>query len=677
MIRAVAYIRVSDSSQVDGHSLDAQERAFYQFCQAKGWEPVGVYREEGKSAHSDSIRKRPRFRALLDEAAQDRFDVAVCHTLDRWSRNLQVMLESLTTLDRHNKSLVSITENIDYASPEGRLVTRTLGSFAEFFSDSLAKHVKKGVGERALKGLHLGGIPFGYQSCWEEVNKLRQPRCQPEHPGAVHIHPQEGTAVQQLFQKYASGQTTLSQLAQGLNSQGFRTRNMHKLEDGQGNIKAGPRLFTTASVRGILHNPFYTGKVRHHDQLLPGSHEPLVSPELFHQVQLALKKNSGRSRTLQPHPAREYLLKGLVRCGHCGYPMWSQTYTNGHRYYREQRGSRGAGYCVGRSGSLPCEIPDGQMDRIIQAIALPESWQDRMLGQLHLADEVERVAEERRQTEQRLKRLGQVYLDGLLEQDDYRRQKRQLEERLHSLVVPGVNAVQEAGKLLESLPQLWAEATLGEKRQILLSMLEAVYVDPVEEKAIVAIKPKPAFLALFNMVETRSGSAVALITQKNMDGNETVSEVVRDCTESVPCSWWRRGRVELPVQKAPQSDILQACPAFKFSPQGISAGGTILKLSDFSLAALYRHRGRRSPDLWRLLPRLQAWQRADVAAVRPLVRIHVRRLLFATSLTSPVAPRLAIPQWTLLSNPRVPIANILSHTVHSGSNRILSQRPGI
>jgi len=445
---------------------------------------------------------------------------------------------------RRNVGLVSITENLDYSTPQGKLFTGMLAGLAEFYSDMLAVHVKKGVGERALKGPHLGGIPFGYESCWQEVNKLRQPRCEPQHPGAVHIHPQEGPLVQELFNRYSSGQTTLSQLASWLNAQGFRTRNMHKLADGQGNIKAGPRLFTTASVRGILHNPFYTGKVRHHDQLLPGSHEPLVSPELFHQVQLALKKNSGRSRTLQPHPAREYLLKGLVRCGHCGYPMWSQTYANGHRYYREQRGSRGAGYCVGRSGSLPCEIPDQQMDRIIQAIALPESWQDRMLGQLHLADEAGRVEQERKETEQRLKRLGQVYLDGLLEQDDYKRQKRQLEERLHSLVVPGVNAVQAAGQLLENLPQLWAEATLGEKRQILLTMLEAVYVDPVEEKAIVAIKPKPAFLALFNMVETRSGSDVPLITQKARSDNETVPTQGQNCAENVPCSWWRRGRVE-------------------------------------------------------------------------------------------------------------------------------------
>jgi len=129
---------------------------------------------------------------------------------------------------------------------------------------------------------------------------------------------------------------------------------MHKLEDAAGTLVSGPRQFTTASVRGILHNVFYTGKVKHHDQVMPGTHELLVTPELYQAVQLALQKNSGRSRTLDPHPEREYLLKGLIRCAWCGYPMCSQTDRNGHRYYREQRGSRGAGYFAGRSSSMLC-----------------------------------------------------------------------------------------------------------------------------------------------------------------------------------------------------------------------------------------------------------------------------------------------------------------------------------
>jgi len=106
-------------------------------------------------------------------------------------------------------------------------------------------------------------------------------------------------------------------------------RNTKKLPDQDGNLVAGPRLFTTASVRGILHNPFYTGQVSYKGKLLPGAHKPLVSQELFHTVQAVLKKNSGRSESVQSKPERDYLLKKIIRCAYCGMPMCSQTYNNG------------------------------------------------------------------------------------------------------------------------------------------------------------------------------------------------------------------------------------------------------------------------------------------------------------------------------------------------------------
>ena len=152
-MRAVAYIRVSDVSQIEGHSLTAQERLFRQLCESRGWEPSRIYREEGRSAKTDSIARRPMFRQLLEDAAKREFDIVVVHTLDRWSRNLRVMLESLGVLAKHDVTLVSITEQIDYSTPQGKLMMQMLGGFAEFYSGSLATHVKKGVSERARLGL--------------------------------------------------------------------------------------------------------------------------------------------------------------------------------------------------------------------------------------------------------------------------------------------------------------------------------------------------------------------------------------------------------------------------------------------------------------------------------------------------------------------------------------------
>ena len=94
---------------------------------------------------------------------------------------------------------------------------------------------------------------------------------------------------------------------------------------------------------------------------------------------------------------------------------------------------------------------------------------------------------------------------------------------------------------------------MAERRKLLMTMVDAVYVDTVEEKAIVAIRPKPAFQPLFEIATTRQGSDVVLINEPPEASNEPGAADL--------CFWWRRGRVELPVQKAPQTDVLQACSA--------------------------------------------------------------------------------------------------------------------
>ena len=147
-------------------------------------------------------------------------------------------------------------------------------------------------------------------------------------------------------------------------------------------------------------------------------------------------------------------------------------------------------------------------------------------------------------------RLAEVYLDGLKTREDYHREKRALEEQLASLTVPGIDDAARAGKLLKDLPTLWQEADITERRRILMAMLDAVYMDTVEEKAMVAIRAKPAFIPLFQVATTREGSGVVLMNE------EPPAEISSEA--ATLCSWWRRGGVEPPVQRRPRPDLLQA-----------------------------------------------------------------------------------------------------------------------
>ena len=544
--QAVAYLRVSSLSQVDGHSLDAQERLFYEVCANRGWTAATVYREEGASAHSESVKKRPVFRQLMEDAKKGQFDIVVVHTLDRWSRNLRVTLESLANLAMAEVALVSITENIDYSTPQGMLMTQLLGSFAQFFSNMLGTHVSKSLDQRALEGKHTGGLPFGYESCWTKEHGERRQVCEDKHPAGIHVVATEAEAVIEMFERYSTGATTLSQLAAWLNGRGLRTRNTRKLFNPNGSITQGPRLFTNASVRNILHNAFYAGLVKHRDQFYPGAHEPLVGKQLFDVVQDKLRQNSGRSRTLNPRPERQYLLKGIIRCAHCLMPMWAQTYKNGGRYYREHRGSRGHAICPAHGGSIPCAVADEQIGKIVEAIKLAPKWEEEVLAIISVQDEVDKIGEKRQKVQERLRRLGKAYVDGVYDDEEYGRQKRSAEMEMDSLVVPGADSAAEAGSLIAELPKLWAGANMEERRKLLLTMLDAVYVDTKESRSIVAIKPKVPFKPVFAVATTREGSDVVLVHDSDALP-QIADQPPPHGQEAEPdlCSWWRRGRVEL------------------------------------------------------------------------------------------------------------------------------------
>ena len=117
------------------------------------------YCEEGRSAWVESIAKRPAFRQMLDDAQARKFDVLVSHTLDRFTRNLRVMLDAFHTFAQSDVTYVSITQEIDYSKPEGKLFMTMLGAFAQYFSDALSGHTKKGMRERAQQGCSMASLP--------------------------------------------------------------------------------------------------------------------------------------------------------------------------------------------------------------------------------------------------------------------------------------------------------------------------------------------------------------------------------------------------------------------------------------------------------------------------------------------------------------------------------------
>ena len=501
-MRAAGYFRVSDEDQVDVYSLDAQRRAFMEFCVQKGWAAVETYNEEGRSAWVESIARRPAFRQMLDDARARRFDVVVTHTLDRFSRNLRVMLDAFHTFSQCDVTYVSIMQEIDYSKPEGKLFMTMLGAFAQYFSDALSGHTKKGMRERAQQGMFNGEPPFGYVRCDAECFGLDE-----SHTGC-HVEWDKASKVVDLFERYASGTESMSTLASRLNDQGCRTNGKRSAEILGEQVKVDRRRFTHWAIRDILKNPFYVGKVRHKDELFDGRHQDIVSQELFDSVQGRMKRNrSNRSVSASCKSRNPHLLTGLLRCGECGNRLWSQTQGSlGETYYR----SPDKGYqvsCKYQGRSFLGRGFHDQTNLLFGKFKLRENWTDWIVENFVRGSDVDSALNKRKAIQDRVERARRLYLDGDLDWQGFTKIKEEAETALASVYVPEFDDVVEAGKVLSDFGTLWRCSSVARRNMLLRSMLNSIYVD-LDCRKLVGLSPKESFFAPILAMADRSGIAV-------------------------------------------------------------------------------------------------------------------------------------------------------------------------
>ena len=489
---AVGYIRVSTEDQTQGYSLDAQRAGIQEYCERNGYQLVRIYADEGVSAHTDKISKRPQLRLLLEHATQGQFDVVVVHTLDRWARNMRVHVEALQRLIDARVGFASVTEDIDFNTAIGRVMMALLAAFAEFFSSQLGEHVKKAVKQRAAQGLQNGSAPFGY---------LRD-----DETGIPCPVPEEAEAVRTVFAKRAAGETS-GKIAVRLNAAGFRTR--------RGNT------FTDGSVRDMLGFRFYLGVVRLGDEEFPGQHEGIIAPELFERVQTRTVK---RGPALHTAGGARGLLAGIIRCGHCGDRLQADRNSSGNPLYRERpvfvcktEGEPGALGCKTAGKSRVASHIDAQMGDIFGSLVLPQDWKQRIARQ-SVRTEGPSVSD----LQGRRLRLGRSYRDETITEEEYQREREELDAQLRIAQLSTTIELDEVAELLENLAELWGAAKPDERRRLLRTLVEAVHVD-IESKCIVGITPVPAFTKLIeSAMERTAGCRAVLCDPKKVENLESI-----------------------------------------------------------------------------------------------------------------------------------------------------------
>jgi len=254
---AAIYIRVSTEDQAKlGISLQAQEEALENYSKALGYEILKIYKDEGKSAKD--IKGRKEMMQMLQDAQEQKFQAIFVYKLDRFSRSLRDLVETIEKLKGWGIDFVSLQDKIETTSASGKLMFHIISAFAEFERNVTGERTKFSMDKKARDGGLVSRAPFGYKI---EDKKL--------------IPKEDSYLVQELFQDFLNNEISLTKLSQ-----------KYKL--------------SVNGLKKILTNQTYLGKIKFDGQTHQGTHQTLISSTLFNHVQNKLEKLRIKGVTSRP-----------------------------------------------------------------------------------------------------------------------------------------------------------------------------------------------------------------------------------------------------------------------------------------------------------------------------------------------------------------------------------------
>lgn len=289
--RVALYSRFSTTNQSDNYSIDIQHERMEAMCKSKGWEIAEYFSDP---AYSGSNMDRPDLQRLLSRL--DDFDIVMVYRLDRLSRSQR---DTMTLIQdyflKNNVAFVSVSETLDTTTPFGMAMIGILAVFAELERATITERMQGGIRKRIESGYRLlsgNYMPTGYKKGIDD-----------EGNSILIIDDHEAEKVQRIFDLYEQTHS-ITKIQQVLKEEGY-----------------SGRKFST--IRQILSNELYIGKVKYKEEIYEGVHEAIISNEQFDRVQSLLArhpkgKNAGK--------AKESLFSGVITCGNCGETYTSYSY---------------------------------------------------------------------------------------------------------------------------------------------------------------------------------------------------------------------------------------------------------------------------------------------------------------------------------------------------------------
>jgi len=458
MGKFLAYARVSTSRQGEkGVSLPEQKSAIERYASLHGLAITRWFEERESAARTG----RPAFMQMLRLLRNGSAQGVIIHKIDRSARNL----EDWADVGRLADAGVEVhfaNENVDLKTVAGRLSADIQAVVAAHYSRNLREEVKKGFYGRLKQGYYPLPAPIGYLNRGAAKPKIHDPF--------------RGPLVREAFSLYASGKYSLPQLTVEMFRRGLR------------NHKGGK--VPMSSLADTLRNAFYVGliRIKRTGETFKGNHEPLVTTEIFKQVQSVLAgKRADRAEN------HVFVYSRFVRCGTCGYSLVAER-QKGHVYYR----------CHDRLFKVPPHCPrtslrEEQLDRAVVTCLADVELSDAELNFARTAIEQHRkdftakrdvtanaLRLQIEQTKSRIEKLTDLLIEGAVEKSLFDERKTailfeqvRLKERLAEVEQGEVvvfEQLEHAVELAKNPSLLYKRASVDKKRELLQILLSNLTV---------------------------------------------------------------------------------------------------------------------------------------------------------------------------------------------------------
>ena len=402
--KVATYARVSSQEQaVEGVSIDAQVAALKANAKIQGWEIVDEYIDGGYSGGTD---ERPALKRLLADAKQKRFNIIAVCKLDRFFRNLRLLLNHLHSLEQLGIKFISTQEGLDTSTPYGKFAVQMMGVIAEFERGRIGERVRDSRRYLVSKGNWPGGRTLhGYRWLAEERK--------------WDVVDEEAEIVRRVYHLYIDQKKGMEAIVRILNDEGSHTRS--------------GTPWTTSTVRNVLIHPAYKGE---HPIGVP---IPAIIDEKTWQ---AAQQKREKARNVIAEP-KGWLLQGIVYCGLCGHVLkCTRKKPKEPRYYA----------CRGRihhwkldDGNTRCKLSYvranwlewGVWNKIKEVLnnsdkleeCINSALEDLEGKKAHIGAEILDANGKLETLGKKMERLGMAFADGAIEESAYKSKLKQLKKR--------------------------------------------------------------------------------------------------------------------------------------------------------------------------------------------------------------------------------------------------------